>query len=281
MSTPLPLVMDSDLEYPDSDGQPMADNNLQFQWIVTIETNLDTMYPPSANVFVAGDMLWYPVQGQPTIRVAPDIFVVFGRPKGYRGSYRQWLEDGIAPQVVFEILSPGNTAQEMSAKFLFYERYGVEEYYVVDPFAGSVRGWHRQGEQLQEIAVMHGWVSPRLGIRFDLSGPELVLFRPGGARFSTLAESEEQKRQAEERAEQERLRAEQERQEREQAEQRAEQERQEREQAEQRAEQERQGKQQAEQRAEQERLRAERLAAQLRALGIEPNPPPTNGTSHG
>ncbi len=31
--------------------------------------------------------------------------VVFGRPKGDRGSYKQWLENQIAPQVVFEILS--------------------------------------------------------------------------------------------------------------------------------------------------------------------------------
>ena len=36
--------------------------------------------------------------------------VVFGRPKGRRGSYRQWEEDNIPPQVVFEILSPGNNA---------------------------------------------------------------------------------------------------------------------------------------------------------------------------
>ncbi|NEX15989.1 MAG: hypothetical protein C1943_04960 [Halochromatium sp.] len=30
--------------------------------------------------------------------IAPDLFVVFGRPKGRRGSYRQWEEDGIAPR---------------------------------------------------------------------------------------------------------------------------------------------------------------------------------------
>ncbi|ERT08016.1 hypothetical protein M595_1951 [Lyngbya aestuarii BL J] len=30
----------TDIIYPDSDGQPMADNSLQFQWIVTIKSNL-------------------------------------------------------------------------------------------------------------------------------------------------------------------------------------------------------------------------------------------------
>lgn len=52
-------------------------------------------------------LLWYPVESHPEIRTAPDVLVVFGRPKGHRGSYKQWEEDNIPPQVVFEILSPG------------------------------------------------------------------------------------------------------------------------------------------------------------------------------
>ena len=96
--------------YPESDGQPIAENTLQFQWIVTIEGGLDALFINDPNVFVAGDLLWYPVEGEPTIRAAPDSMVVFGRPKGDRGSYSQWEEGGIPPQVVFEILSPGNRA---------------------------------------------------------------------------------------------------------------------------------------------------------------------------
>ena len=63
------------------------------------------------------------------MRTAPDTLVVFGRPPGDRGSYMQWRKDGLAPQVVFEALSPGNTPAEMKRKRQFYERYGVEEYY--------------------------------------------------------------------------------------------------------------------------------------------------------
>lgn len=95
--------------YPDSDGQPIADNTKQFSWIVVIKENLDLLFADNPDVFVAGDLLWYPVEGDKTIRVAPDALVAFGRPKGDRGSYKQWVEDNIAPQVVFEILSPGNT----------------------------------------------------------------------------------------------------------------------------------------------------------------------------
>ncbi len=94
--------------YPDSDGKPMADNTLQFRWIVTIKEGVDALFCQDPDVFVAGDLLWYPVEGEPKIRIAPDVLVAFGRPKGERGSYRQWEEGGTAPQVVFEILSPGN-----------------------------------------------------------------------------------------------------------------------------------------------------------------------------
>jgi Uma2 family endonuclease len=54
------------------------------------------------------------------------VLVVIGRPKGKRGSYKQWEEANIAPLVVFEILSPSNTQKEMANKLLFYQRYGVE-----------------------------------------------------------------------------------------------------------------------------------------------------------
>ncbi|MEN9244859.1 MAG: Uma2 family endonuclease, partial [Gloeomargarita sp. DG02_5_bins_242] len=118
------LATDATIIYPDSDGQPMADNTVQFRWLVLIKENLECLFADAADVFVAGDLLWYPVEGHPEIRVAPDVMVVFGRPKGERGSYRQWEEDNIAPQVVFEILSPGNTFKEMAKKLKFYDRYG-------------------------------------------------------------------------------------------------------------------------------------------------------------
>ncbi len=52
----------TEIIYPDSDGQPMADNTLQFRWITTIKTNLDWLFRQQSDVFVAGDLLWYPVE---------------------------------------------------------------------------------------------------------------------------------------------------------------------------------------------------------------------------
>jgi Uma2 family endonuclease len=172
----------TEIIYPDCDGQPMSDNTLQFSWIVKIKENLEILFANNPDVFVAGDLLWYPVEGSNTIRRAPDVMVAFGRPKGYRGSYQQWLEDNIAPQVVFEILSPGNRLAEMTAKFEFYDQYGAEEYYIYDPDRVDFTGWLRQSGRLQGISNISGWVSPRLGVRFELN-EELEIYTPAGELF--------------------------------------------------------------------------------------------------
>ena len=194
--------------YPDSDGKPMAENTKQFRWIVTLVGGLETLFATDSNVFVAGDLLWYPVEGDNKTRIAPDALVVFGRPKGDRGSYKQWEEGGLAPQVVFEVLSPGNTRKEMADKLAFYDCYGVEEYYLYDPDDGRLQGWLRQGGQLVEIAWMRGWTSPRLRVHFELDGVDLCLTGPDGQRFATYLEVAQRAEREAQRAEREAQRAE-------------------------------------------------------------------------
>jgi Uma2 family endonuclease len=191
---------DVDLALPDSDGQPMADNTEQFSWIVLIKENLEIIFAENPQVFIAGDLLWYPVKSRFSPRMAPDAMVVFGRPKGKRGSYRQWKEENIPPQVVFEILSPSNTPAEMDRKLEFYDTYGVEEYYLYDPATKQFDGWERQAGTLNPIATVNQWVSPRLGIRFDLSSVPLVIDRPDGQRFLSPIELDAQMQQARQRA---------------------------------------------------------------------------------
>ncbi|CAK0762528.1 putative restriction endonuclease domain-containing protein [Gammaproteobacteria bacterium] len=296
----------AEIIYPDSDGKPIADNTRQFEIIAMLQGGLSFLFLDRPDVFVAGDLLWYPVEGNNKLRMAPDAMVAFGRPPGYRGSYKQWCEGGIAPQVVFEILSPGNRRTEMSKKFYFYQRHGVEEYYVHDPDRGLTEGWLRQAGRLVEIPRMEGWVSPRLGIRFGLEGTDLVLWRPDGRRFKTSVENEKRAEiearradEAEQQAETERQQAEAERQRAEiearradEAEQQAETERQQAEAERQRAEIEARRADEAEQQAKTERQRAEiearrareaerqaeteyqraqRLAERLRALGLDPD----------
>ncbi|PLZ88965.1 hypothetical protein CEN45_12135 [Fischerella thermalis CCMEE 5198] len=224
-----------ELVYPESDGKPMADNTKQFRWIVTIKENLEILFASQSDVFIAGDLLWYPVEGNNKLCQAPDVMVVFGRPKADRGSYLQWKENNIAPQVVFEILSPSNTTKEMTNQLLFYQRYGVEEYYIYNPDTLELTGLLRSGDDLEIIEEMNGWVSPRLGVRFVLTPETLEIYRPDGQRFLTPVELDQV-----------------------------------REKERQRAEQERQQKEAALQQLEQEQQRYQELLARLREKGIDP-----------
>ncbi len=237
--------------YPETDGQPMANNTKQAQAMIILKENLDALYAHNPDVFIAIDHFWYPVEGRPDIRQAPDVMVVFGRPKGHRGSYKQWEEGGIVPQVVFEVLSPSNTMMEMGRKFAFYEQYGVQEYYVYDPETGIWEGAIRRGERLEPIEQMEGWVSPLLGIRFERGSEDDIGIRDSqGNPFRYFVEVREALLEAIAR---ERQRAEEERQ---------------------RAEEERQRAEEALRQAEEERKRAEQLAQRLRELGIDPDAQP-------
>lgn len=246
--------------YPESDGKPMADNTRQFEWIVLIKKGLDDLFKDDLNVFIAGDLLWYPVKGHPRVNIAPDVLVAFGRPKGHRGSYKQWEEGGVAPQVVFEIWSPNNSLRERAKKLLFYERYGVEEYYTYDPETDIMLGWQRRGRKLEVIPTMRDRVSPRLQIRFHDTNSSTngtwKLFYPNGRPFERFESVCTQRDKAQQQAETERAA-------REAAQQQAEAAQQQAEAAQQQAE-------VAQRQAELDRAAKEAAWAKLRALGIDP-----------
>jgi Uma2 family endonuclease len=278
--------------YPDSDGNPMCDNTLQLQWMFALISGFKALFKNDPNIFITGDLLWYPEKTQPRVCVGPDVMIIFDRPPGHRRCYMQWKEEDIPPHIVFEIISQSNSAAEMKAKLAFYEKYGVEEYFVYDPDLGGLKGYLRTGDHLTLLPEMNGWISPRTGVSFSISGKDIVCIRPDGKKFETYDElleraNEEAVRadEADERAEEARLRAKQARQRAQEEHKRAEEERLRAEQAEQqakkdreRAEEERLRAEQAQQkakeereRAEEERLRADRLSAKLRELGIDPS----------
>jgi Uma2 family endonuclease len=193
----------SEIYYPDSDGEPVANNTEHYELIAATKSGLDKLFAERDDVFVAADLFWYPVEGNPKIAVAPDVMVAFGRPPGARSSYKQWEENDTPFHVVFEFLSDSNTTKEMARKAMFFDRYGAEEYYVYDMDSGVLDGFIRYGGELSPIegtfngkSAMEGWVSPRLGIRFEVEWQDnksaLVLYNPDGTRFLSYLEVIEQ-----------------------------------------------------------------------------------------
>ena len=201
MTATIPTKTSPQIIYPDNDGKPMSDNTKQFELIVTIQGGIDALYKENENVFVAGDLLWYPVEGDNKTRVAPGTMVVFGRPKGYRDCYKQWVEDNIAPQVVFEILSRRNRIKAMFKLFHFSDCYGVEEYYAYCPEGNELIGWLRSDGKLNYIELMEGWVSPRLQVRFQTASGDLEIYRPDGQKFLSYVELSRQQELAQQQME--------------------------------------------------------------------------------
>jgi Uma2 family endonuclease len=243
--------VDDDLFYPTSDGQPMAESSVQWDWIVLLKLNIDRMLKYPENVVIHSDNLIYPVRGNTSISIAPDVYISFGRPRGPRGCYKVWLEDNIFPQVTMEVLSPSNTRGEMEAKRVFYERYGVEEFYIIDPEDNTVRIFTRQENELLPVERPMEFVSPRLGIHFKWNDEqELEVIGPDEQVFRSYRYMEEMADAERGRAEIERERAYQERQ---------------------KADVERQKAAAERQKAEAALSAKEKLAAKLRELGIDPD----------
>jgi len=182
------FITDKEPFYPSSDGKPMADNTLQFDYIVKIKTNLELLFRDK-EVFIAGDLFWYPVEGAPKIVAAPDVMVVFGCPKGHRLSYKQWEEGNVAPQVIFEVLSKSNSTLEMLRKQRFYEKFGVEEYIIIDPYQSKFEVFIRENDIFELIETTNNsWTSKRLGISIEADEDQISFYFPEGHPFRTLEE---------------------------------------------------------------------------------------------
>ena len=130
-------VVPEAVDYPDSDGLPMAENESQFWPILYVGSALDRYYQDREDVYVVGNLLLYYQEGNPREgdfgkSVSPDLMVVFGASKHIRSSYRLW-EEPKAPDFVLEIASESTYRADRGGKRDIYASMGVSEYWQYDP----------------------------------------------------------------------------------------------------------------------------------------------------
>ena len=142
MSTIITKPQPSAVEYPDDNGEPMAENTLQFKWIVLVKEGLETLFFHDPDVFVAGDLLWYPVEGEPRICRPPTPWSSSAGPRAIAARTSSGKRAGSPPGRLRDPL-PWQPRRADAAKLEFYDRYGVEEYYIYDPETGELVGWLR------------------------------------------------------------------------------------------------------------------------------------------
>ena len=121
-----------DLDYPDSDGLPMAESEFQFNPIVYAVGALRNHFQNREDVYVVGNLMLYCEEGDRSASVAPDVFVVFGVSNHQRRTWLLWQE-GKAPDWVLEVTSRRTRQVDQGRKRELYARLGVSEYWQYDP----------------------------------------------------------------------------------------------------------------------------------------------------
>ena len=136
------------IEYPESDGKPMAENDPQLHAIHYAFGALLLRYRERPDVYVSADLLIYYKEGSPQVSIVPDVFVVFGVEDRKRGSYKVW-EEGKSPDFVLEVASPSTWREDVERKPGVYAGLGVREYFQYDP-TGEHLAPRLQGHRLVE-----------------------------------------------------------------------------------------------------------------------------------
>jgi Uma2 family endonuclease len=153
-------------------------------------------------VYVSGNLLIYPEEGNNLRHVAPDCFVTLDCEPGFRRTYKVW-EEGKAPDVVFEVTSHSTRRQDEDDKPALYGEMGVKEYFLYDPTADyldpPLQGFRfvkRRPTPIRPNAAGE-LVSRRLGVALRLEGSDLVMTdHKTRARLLTQTEYERAQRQA-------------------------------------------------------------------------------------
>jgi Uma2 family endonuclease len=120
------------IEYPSSDGQPMAETEIHVLAILHLLEALRHFFRQALDVYVIGNIFLYYREGKPHARKAPDIMVVKGVGKHKRRSFKLW-EEKAGPCVIFEITSKKTKNEDTIGKASLYASLGVREYFLFDP----------------------------------------------------------------------------------------------------------------------------------------------------
>ena len=218
MSSSVLAPIEKEIDYPVTDGQPMAETDWQAIPLMYAVTALRDYFRNRDDVYVSGNLLIYYEEGNTSASVAPDVFVVVGAPNHTRPIYKLW-EEPKGPDFVLEITSRSTRARDAGEKRDLYERLGVEEYWRYDPTGDYLNpplsGLHLRGSGYERMAPGEledgtlAMYSRVLELELRITGGELRFHdRERGQNVLTLTESNE----ARCRADRERQRAEAERQ---------------------------------------------------------------------
>ncbi|MEG4962997.1 MULTISPECIES: Uma2 family endonuclease [unclassified Microcoleus] len=208
--TVLTSIEQEEIEYPSSDGEPMAESDITRDYMTYGVEALKLHFQGRSDVYVSANSFVYYEEGNKAAVVAPDIYAVFGVRKRKRDNYKVWQEGGITPQFVLEITSATTQDVDQETKPETYRSLGVREYFQYDPSGDylnpilqGVRLVNSQYEPIEanNIAFDTLWLySEVLGLELHIVSGELRFRNPQTGEFLKTHEEEKQGRLAEQQA---------------------------------------------------------------------------------
>jgi len=173
------LPLEQEIEYPTSDGQPMAETTLHRKVMNDLIEGLERRYADVPDVWVGGNLFLCYERGNPAAIVAPDVLLAKGVAKWDRPNYLLWEET--VPSLVVEVTSRKTRREDQGKKKSLYERLGIEELVLFDPYGeylrprlqgyGLVRGRYESIPMEEDGSLL----SRTTSLRFEPEGERLRL----------------------------------------------------------------------------------------------------------
>jgi len=194
-----------DLDYPTSDGKPMAETDWHRDLMMVLIQTLSAYYAAEPLVYVSGNLLVFYEPGNRRRHLSPDVFVVKGVGKHQRPNYLIW-EERKGPEVVIELTSRTTREEDIEDKYeLYQDTLRVPEYFLFDPLGEYLRppleGYRLRRGRYEPITPVKGRLPSKvLGLHLEGQGRDLRLYDPTVKQW--LLTPEEARQAAEGRADQ-------------------------------------------------------------------------------
>jgi len=187
------VLKKEDIEYPETDGEPMAESDFQRKPLTYLVESLALHFQNQKQTYVSGNLLIYYEKCNLKASVAPDVFVVFGVPKQDRRTYKIWAE-GKSPDVAIEITSRTTRKVDEKKKPKLYRKLGVQEYFQYDPtgdylqpaLRGRMLNEKGRYKKMRAERLKDGTLSitsPLLGLQLHLQENRFRVFDPKSQQY--------------------------------------------------------------------------------------------------
>ncbi len=171
------------VEYPESDGKPLAESPLHFEVFSYLLNGFMAYFQEEQDIYVGGGNFFYYREGHPSANLVPDNFIVKGLDKEPRRTFKTWVEKRV-PSVVIEITSEFTWLEDFGDKKILYQQLGVGEYFVYDPeqemLALALHGFRLDNKRYEAIQYdpENGMPSREFGFALKIMQGKLRIVNP-------------------------------------------------------------------------------------------------------